>query len=99
MIPLSPKAEAQIDALLGHYERLGRIEASRNLLTALESASSIIEHTPNAGLSAPRPYPSLAKPGRAWVKSGRYWIMYSTAKQPIITGIFYEAANIPRRIK
>jgi hypothetical protein len=31
MIALSPEAEAQLDALIGHYEALGRIEASLNL--------------------------------------------------------------------
>ncbi len=36
MIALSPEAEAQLDALIVHYEALGRLEASINLLNALE---------------------------------------------------------------
>ena len=36
MIALSPEAEAQLDTLIAHYEALGRVEASINLLNALE---------------------------------------------------------------
>ena len=35
MIALSPEAEARFDALIAHYEALGRVEASINLLNAL----------------------------------------------------------------
>ena len=38
MIALSPEAEAPRDALIAHYEALGRIETSLNLLNALEQA-------------------------------------------------------------
>ncbi len=27
------------------------------------------------GLPAPRPYPWLARPGWAWLKAGRYWVV------------------------
>jgi len=30
-------------------------------------------------------------------EGGRYWIAYRTATPPIITGIFFEAADIPAR--
>ena len=52
MIRFSPEAEGQIDALLEHFERLGRIEATRNLIAALETASARIERDPVAGLPA-----------------------------------------------
>jgi plasmid stabilization system protein ParE len=61
MIALSPEAEAQLEALIAHYEALGRVEASINLLSALERARTRISQTPEAGLPAPRPYPALAK--------------------------------------
>ena len=46
MIALSPEAEAQLDALIAHYEALGRVEASINLLNALERAKARISATP-----------------------------------------------------
>ncbi len=50
MIALTPEAEEQLDGLLAHYERLGRVEAAENLLVALERASARIERQPEAGL-------------------------------------------------
>ena len=72
MIALSPEAQAQLDALIAHYEALERIEASINLLDALERASARISEAPEAGLLAPRPYPALAKVGRRWIVEGSY---------------------------
>ena len=46
MIALSPEAEAQLDALIAHYEALGRVEASINLLNALERARARISERP-----------------------------------------------------
>ena len=74
MIALSPEAESQLDALIAHYEALGRLQAAINLLDALERAQARIEANPEAGLSAPRPYPALAKAGRRWIVEGSYWI-------------------------
>ena len=45
MIALSPEAEAQLDALIAHYEALGRLEASVNLLNALERARTRISES------------------------------------------------------
>ena len=98
MIALSPEAEAQLDALIAHYEALGRIEASINLLSALERAKARISETPEAALPAPRPYPSLAKAGRRWIIEGTYWISYSLTTPPVISGVFYAMADIPNRI-
>ena len=73
MLSLSPEAEAQLDGLIAHYEALGRVEASEasiNLFNALEQAKVRISETPEAGLTAPRPYPALAKAGRRWIIEG-----------------------------
>jgi plasmid stabilization system protein ParE len=98
MIALSPEAEAQLDALIAYYEALGRVEASINLLNALESAKARIAQRPEAGLPAPRPYPSLAKTGRRWIIEGAYWISYSLTTPPVISGVFYAMADIPNRL-
>ena len=98
MIALSPEAEAQLYALIAHYEALGRVEASINLLNALERAKTRILEKPEAGLPAPRPYPSLAKAGRRWVIEGAYWISYSLTTPPVISGVFYAMADIPNRL-
>jgi hypothetical protein len=47
---------------------------------------------------APRSYPEIARPGRLWIKSGRYWIAYSPNNPPVIVGVFYDTADIPGRI-
>ena len=97
MIALRPEAQAQIDGLLQHYERLGRVEAVENLLAAIEQARDQIALAPSAGLVAPRPYPRLAERGLRWIKVGRYWVAYNRAIPPVIHGFFYEAADIPGR--
>ena len=98
MIGYTARAARQVAELREHYERKRRPEASRNLDAALSSAERLIERDPAAGLSAPRPYPALARSEQAWVKAGPYWIRYSTRTPPVITGVFYEQADIPGRI-
>jgi plasmid stabilization system protein ParE len=98
LIVFTPRAGRQVRELRQHYEDLGRPEASRALAAALEAAWLAITTKPKAGLAAPRPYPRLAQPGRAWVKAGRYWIAYSTSDPPVITAVFYETADIPGRL-
>jgi plasmid stabilization system protein ParE len=98
VIALSPEAASQLDRLIEHYEAKGRLQAAVNLLRALEHASERITAEPSAGLSAPRPYPGLARFGRRWIIEGRYWISYSLASPPIISGVFYAEADIPGRI-
>jgi plasmid stabilization system protein ParE len=98
LIALSARAERQLDALLDHYDDLGRTEAMRNLGVALAEASAWIAANPEAGLTHPRPYPELREPGRLWRKQGRYWFSYSATTPPVISGIFYETADIPRHV-
>jgi hypothetical protein len=84
--------------LRSHYEDLGRLDAVRSLMAALDVAEERIERDPAAGLIAPRPCPQLASYGLAWIRSGRYWIAYSTDQRPVIAGVFFETANIPLRM-
>jgi plasmid stabilization system protein ParE len=99
VIRLSPQALNDLRDLLNHYEALDRLAASENLLNALEKARERIESKPDAGLPAPRPYRELATLGLRWLKSGPYWIAYTSAKPPIIASIFHATADIPRRIR
>ncbi len=98
MIEYTPRALRQVDDLIKHYEDRERPEAIAALLTALDEAEHTIEGDPAGGFAAPRAYPSLARPGLAWVKAGRYWIAHSTAEPPVIVAVFYETANIPGRM-
>ncbi|MGA9865874.1 MAG: type II toxin-antitoxin system RelE/ParE family toxin [Acetobacteraceae bacterium] len=93
----SAEAERQIDDFRRHYRAKGRVEAAQNLLAALAKAEARIENEPAAGLPAPRPFPTLRRDGRAWIKTGRYWIVYSVTRPPVVLGVFYDAADIPNR--
>jgi len=98
LIPFTPRARRQFSDLLRYYEDLGRPEAMLNLEAARLQASAAIESGIAAGLPSPRPYPTLARPGRTWLKAGRYWFAYRTSPQPAIVAVFYETANIPQRL-
>jgi hypothetical protein len=98
VIGYTPEAIDQVDSLIEAYEQKGRIEASYNLQRALRDAEARLERDPSAGLPAPRPYPDMARPGLSWIKMGRYWIAYSRTTPPVITGVFYDQSNIPRRV-
>jgi len=98
LVEYLPGALRQVDDLLRHYEDRQRDGAARALLVALQAAERRIDEQPDAGLPAPRPYKQLAQPGRLWLKSGRYWVAYSTTQPPVIVAVFYETADIPRRI-
>jgi plasmid stabilization system protein ParE len=97
LIGFSARAARQFRDLREHYEDRERPEATRGLIAALEEVSRKIEENPFSGLAAPRPYPHLARRDRLWIKASRYWIAYEPTT-PVIVGIFYETANIPRRI-
>lgn len=98
MIGFSARAARQFRELREHYEDGERPEAIRGLIIAMEEARRKIEDNPAGGFAAPRPYPCLARTGRAWIKAGRYWICYTTSQPPIIVGVFFETADIPNRM-
>lgn len=89
------EARHQVDELRHHFRRKKRLEASRNLTLALRDAAHQI--TEGKGIDAPRPYPALARSGRAWVKAGRYWVAYSITRPPVILAVFYDEADMPGR--
>lgn len=95
MTTLSRGATRDVAALARDFRRKNRPEATRNLLAALNQAMKQIATDPSGGLGAPRPYPGLAQPGRAWMKVGRYWFAYSPDDPPVITAVFHDAADIP----
>lgn len=97
MTAYTARAERQVNALRDHYEELGRNSATRALFAALDEAERRIDNG-EAGMPAPRPYPGLVRPNRAWIKAGRYWITYSTTTPPTIVGLYFDAANIPGRL-
>lgn len=99
MIPLSPAAERQLDELTRYYAERGRDVAIDNLVSSVERASARYLAKRGPFYDAPRPYPALLRPGWRWAKEGRYWIAFSPAENgSVIRAIFYEAANIPRRL-
>ncbi len=98
MIALTPEARRHVRALYAYYEERDRPEAARALRNALTAAWEKITTSPGAGLPAPRPYKQLAEPGRAWLKSGRFWIGYRTQPTTAIVAVFFETANIPGRM-
>jgi plasmid stabilization system protein ParE len=98
LIAYTRRALRQIEDLREHYDGLGRYDATDAFEAALEEAERKIAADPAAGLPAPRPYPQLARPGRLWVKAGRYWIAYRPGPHPTITAAFFETANIPGRL-
>jgi plasmid stabilization system protein ParE len=91
----TPRAARQVADLRRHYEERGRPEATAALNAALEVAERRVAEHPEAGLSTPRPYLELARPGRAWIKVGRYWIACRMTSPPLIVAVFYDMANIP----
>jgi plasmid stabilization system protein ParE len=98
LIGYTGEALEQVRALRHHYETLARDAAMRALDRALADSEAQIERAPGAGLPAPRHYSQLARPGWAWLKSGRYWVAYQTGPAPVIVAVFFETANIPGRL-
>jgi len=94
---VSPQAERQIEDLRQYFRDHQRPEAIRGLAAALIEADRKIQRNPSAGLAASRPYPSVARPGRAWIKAGRYWIAYRTTPPLAIVAVFFETADITGR--
>jgi plasmid stabilization system protein ParE len=98
LIALAPVARRKVRALCAYYEERDRPQAARALRNALTAARDKIATSPAAGLPAPRPYKRLARPGRAWLKSGRYRIGYRIQPTTAIVPVFFQTANIPGRV-
>ena len=99
MIRLSPAARAQVSSLIRHYANLDRPEAVSNLRAVVARAGERIVSRRGPFYPAPRPYPTLRRPGWIWLKEGPYWIAYvADPGGAVIRAIFHEAANIPGRI-
>lgn len=99
MIRLSQKAREQIAGLAEYYDALDRAGAARNLRAAIAKAGYWIEAQQGLFFPAPRPYPGLTRAGWAWQKEGPYWIAHTMeAEGPVIQVVFYETADIPRRL-
>jgi len=94
---LALRARRQVRCLLIHFRDRSRPEAQAALAAAVNAAAQHIANHPDDGLVAPRPYPGLARPGRAWIKSGRYWFLYSLTKPPVILALFHDTADISGR--
>lgn len=94
------KADRDIADFERHYKRLDRPEAIDNMRAAVDSAVDRIATDKARFLSAPRPYPSLANLGLLWTLSGRYWLsILVEVDVAVITGVFFDEADIPGRIK
>jgi plasmid stabilization system protein ParE len=99
VIRLSRAARAQISELAKYYNEQDRPEAVRNLRVIIARAAERIETQRGRFFPAPRPYPSLTRPGWLWLKEGPYWIAYAAGPGgATIQVIFHEAADIPSRM-
>ena len=86
-----------LDELHDHYRRKGWIEASIALDLAMLEAERRVQLNPQAGLPAPRPYPSLAAAGESWLIVKPYWVVYRPSTPPLILAVFHDSADIPAR--
>jgi hypothetical protein len=99
MVLITAVAQAQLEALEAHYQKLGRDLAIIRMTEAVAMAAARINEGAGPFLPAPRPYPELAAYGWRWLKEARYWIAFTPIPDgQAITGIFFETSDIPRRI-
>jgi plasmid stabilization system protein ParE len=99
MIPLSPAAQAALDALTEFYRVRGRDRAIELLANNIEAACKRYQSGRRRFVPAPRVYPQLSDFGFLWTKEGPYWIAFAeTASGPVVAGLFHEAADIPNRM-
>lgn len=101
MVLITATAQGQVEALERHYAALGRDAAAVRMAEAIAMAAVRIEEGAGPFASAPRPYPDLADLGWRWLRQGRYWVAFDTPGEGrhVITGVFYDAADIPRRAR
>jgi hypothetical protein len=99
VIRLTSRARAQIASLMAHYVERDRDDAIGNLRRAVTTASERIVAQRGPFFPAPRPYPSIARPGWRWLKVGSYWIAFGeTGGSFVVRALFHESANIPGRM-
>jgi plasmid stabilization system protein ParE len=70
---------------------------ARRLIETYDAALARIAAEPRSWRTHPRPYPDLARYGFRWIKLHRYWFAWHPGPPPVITNIFDETADIPRR--
>jgi plasmid stabilization system protein ParE len=100
VIRLTSRARAQIAILTAYYVERSRDEAIRNLRSAVTTASERILTQTGPFYAAPRPYPSIARPGWRWLKAGPYWIGFGEAGADyVIRAVFHESADISGRMR
>jgi len=100
ILPYTHRAASHVDALVTYYlYKKGRPEAVRALYRTLEAASVAIMAKTATLYDAPRPYPAVREPGAYWVYFAPYWIAFRRPQNPIISAVFYDAADIPNRIE
>jgi len=97
LIDYTPTAQRHVNDLIDHYRKKHRPEAIRNLSAALATIEAAIE----SGSARPRNYPAtyreLARPGRAWLKHGIYWVAFERTHKPIIVAVFWAGADLVKR--
>ena len=99
MIRLSLRAQTQIASLTAHFVERERDDAISNLQRAIATASERILARRGPFYPAPRPYPSVARPGWRWLKAGSYWIAFGgTDSTYVVRALFHETANMPGRM-
>lgn len=97
MIDYTPEARRQVRDLIAPYRKKRRPEAIRNLDAALARAEAGIASGRARARAFPPTYRDLARPGRAWLREGIYWIAYQQTVPPVIIGVFWDRAEIARR--
>lgn len=98
ILPYTIRAASHVDALVTHYLEKDRPEAVRSLMRTLAIASAAILDGSAARYDTPRPYPTVREVGAYWVHFPPYWIAYRRPASPVISAVFYDAADIPGRI-
>lgn len=94
---VSPKALAQLNQILAKWEKIGKASAGKKFLDALEQAKAKIAEKPQGGTLNPLPYAEFKVEGRRWLREGAYWVSYSLAEPPVISGFFFVTSNEPKQ--
>ena len=98
ILPYTIRAACHVDALVAHYlDEKKRPEAVRGLFRALVEASTAILTGTTRVYDAPRPYLELKQRGTYWVYLSPYWIAIRRPRDPVISAVFYDEADIPGR--